>query len=85
MLLRAEITEEIIGSFFVVYRNFGFGFHEAVYKNAFAIELGFRGIEVSREVPVEVYYRGVAAGTYRIDMLVAQSVIVEVKSAFNDY
>lgn len=81
MLLRGEITEQIIGSFFVVYRHFGFGFRESVYKTAMAIELGFRGIEVKREVPVEVYYRGVAAGTYRIDMLVAQSVIVEVKSA----
>ena len=32
-------------------------------------------------MPVEVQYRGVVAGTYRIDMLVAQSVIVEVKSS----
>jgi GxxExxY protein len=80
MLLRAEITEQLIGSFFVVYRVLGFGFLETVYKNALAIELGFRGIEVRREVPVEVQYRGLLAGTYRIDMLVAQSVIVEVKS-----
>jgi GxxExxY protein len=81
MLLQAEITEQIIGSFFVVYRHFGFGFLESVYKTAMAIELSFRGIEVKREVPVEVQYRGVVAGIYRIDMLVAQSVIVEVKSS----
>src|SRR5947207_4177839 len=79
VLLQAELTEEVIGSFFVVYRHFGFGFKESVYKNALAIEFGFRRIEARREVPVEVFYRGLSAGTYRIDMLVDQSVIVEAK------
>jgi GxxExxY protein len=80
VLLQAELTEEVIGSFFVVYRHFGFGFKESVYKNAMTIEFGFRGIDVRREVPVEVFYRGLSAGTYRIDMLVEQSVIVEAKT-----
>ena len=75
-----KLTEEVIGSFFVVYRHFGFGFTESVYKNALAIEFGFRRIEARREVPVEVFYRGLSAGTYRIDMLVDQSVIVEAKT-----
>jgi GxxExxY protein len=81
VLLQAELTEEVIGSFFVVYRHFGFGFKESVYTNAMTIEFGFRGIDVRREVPVEVFYRGLSAGTYRIDMLVEQSVIVEAKAA----
>jgi GxxExxY protein len=79
-LLHAEITEVIIGGFHTVYRYFGSGFLEAVYKNALAIELGRRGLVVRREVPVELTYLGIPVGTYRIDLLVNDKVIVESKA-----
>lgn len=79
-LLHAEITNPIIGGFHTVYRYFGFGFVEAVYKNALAVELGRRGLIVRREVPVELAYLGVPVGTYRIDLLVNDKVVVEVKA-----
>lgn len=79
-LLQANVTDKIIGSFFEVYRELGYGFLESVYANAMAIELGRRNQAVRREVPVQVYYAGVAVGTFCFDMLVEEVVLVEVKS-----
>lgn len=79
-LLHRELTDEIIGGCYTVYRALGFGFVENVYRNALAVELGRRGLKATREVPVEVCYLGVPVGTYRIDLLVCDKVIVEVKA-----
>lgn len=75
-----EYHDKIIGAFFAVYNELGFGFLESVYSNAMAIELGKRAIAVRREVPVEVLYKGVGVGTFRVDLLVADAVLVEVKA-----
>lgn len=80
-LLHAEITDQVIGAFFEVYRRLGYGFLETPYKNALAVELGFRGLKVAREVPVEIQYRGVGVGIYRIDMLVETKVLIEAKAS----
>ena len=58
-LLHRELTQTIIGGCYTVYRALGFGFLESVYRNALAVELGWLGLEVKREVPVEIPYRGV--------------------------
>ena len=79
-LLHRALTDEIIGGCYSVYRALGHGFLENVYKNALAVELGRRGLSVKREVLVEVCYLGVSVGTYRIDLLVEDKVIVEVKA-----
>jgi len=80
-LLQADITDKIIGAFFAVYRELGFGFLESVYANALAVELGSRGVVVRREVPVEVLYKGAGVGTFRFDMLVEGAVLVEIKAS----
>lgn len=51
-----------------------------MYANALAIELGLRGIEVAREAPTQVHWKGHSVGIYRIDLLVSGCVIVEVKT-----
>jgi GxxExxY protein len=81
VLLHATITEQILGAFFQVYRILGFGFLEAIYANALAVELGRRGLAIRREVPVEVHYEGVSVGTYRFDILVAGVVLIEIKAS----
>lgn len=53
---------------------------EAVYANSLVVELSRRGLKAKREVPVQLHYLGVPVGTYRVDMLVNDTVIVEVKS-----
>jgi GxxExxY protein len=80
MLLESDVTERIIGAYFEVYRDLGFGFLEAIYSNAIAVELDRRGMNVKREVPVEVVYAGVPVGSYRLDMVIEHTVVVEIKA-----
>jgi len=75
-----ELTGRIIAASFAVHREFGFGFLEAVYRRALAVELQFQGISVAQEVPYELFYRGVSVGLYRADLVVDSQVIVETKT-----
>jgi GxxExxY protein len=79
-LLFQELTKSILACFYAVYDSLGYGFLENVYCNALAVELRRRGHRVSREVLTPVYYRGVQVARYRIDFVVDDAVIIEVKS-----
>ena len=78
-LAHADITEAIIGAAFEVHKTLGYGFLEAVYRNAMAVELRNRGFDPSIETRMEVHYKGEPVGTYIADMLVNDTVIVEFK------
>jgi GxxExxY protein len=79
-LLEEKLTGSIIGAFYEVYDDVGFGFMESNYQRAMRIELELRGHHVVREHPVHTFYKGVQTGFYRVDLLVDDRVIVEVKS-----
>lgn len=79
-LLHGDITGEIISAFYSVYNELGYGFIASVYVRALAIELFQRRMQVAREVPVTVFYKGVTVGTYRADLVVADTVVVEVRA-----
>jgi GxxExxY protein len=79
-VIEKELSYKIVGGFYAVYNDFGYGFLENVYANALALELETRDLKVQREVPVEICYLGKPVGLYRIDMLVNGRVLVEVKS-----
>src|SRR5262249_37759272 len=79
-LTEAALTSAIIGAFYDVYNELGFGFSESVYVRALQVELKMRGIRSQREAPVEVVYRDEDVGFFRIDLLVDRRVIVEVKT-----
>lgn len=79
-LLERELTGEVIGAFYDVYNYFGYGFLEAVYANALAAELAFRGIRARREATVTVRYRNVRVGVYRSDLTVEEKVVIELKA-----
>lgn len=79
-LLYADLTQAIIDAFFVVYNKLGFGFLENVYVGALVLELRRRGHSVAREVLVPVFYDGVVVARYRMDLIVDDCVVVEVKS-----
>ena len=49
-----EITEQIIGASFEVFRELGYGFLERVYQQAMKVELELRGLKVEIEVDIEV-------------------------------
>ena len=55
-LLHKEITDQILKAFYKVYNALGYGFLEKVYEGALAIELRQMGLQVERQVPIEVYY-----------------------------
>lgn len=63
-----------------MYNTLGYGFLENVYRNALAVELEKRGLKVAREVPVQVFYRGVVVGHYRMDIVVEGHILIEVKA-----
>ncbi|MDI1243635.1 MAG: GxxExxY protein [bacterium] len=81
MLKHAETTGKIIKAFFTVYNDLGYGFLEKVYENALVLELGALGLSVEQQMPISVYYRGVLVGDYFADLVIADCVIVELKSA----
>jgi GxxExxY protein len=78
--LHQEITESIIACFFAVYDRLGFGFLENVYCGAMTHELRRRGHRVSREVLTPVYYDGVKVARYKMDFVVDDVVVLEIKS-----
>ena len=79
-LIEREPTNHVIGAFFEVYNTLGFGFLERVYADALEIELMERGRTVRREVMVPIWYKGRQISPQRIDMIVDEKVLVEIKS-----
>jgi len=76
----SEITDQIIGSFFDVYNNLGSGFLEPVYENALVICLEQKGLKVEQQIPIQVRFQDRVVGEFRADLLVDNSVIVELKA-----
>ena len=79
-LAERELTERIIGVFFSVYNELGYGFIESVYENAMCVALREAGIEISRQVPFSIEFRGQIVGDYRADLIADQRVILEIKA-----
>jgi len=76
-----ELTEKIIAAAIEVHRTLGPGLLESAYEDCLCRELALRGIPFERQKPLPVEYKGMKIETsYRIDILVANAVVVEVKS-----
>jgi GxxExxY protein len=75
-----EITGQVIGAAIEVHRELGPGFLESVYEAALVVELRHRGIPFIRQLCVPVVYRGVDVGLHRLDLFVADQVVVELKA-----
>ena len=76
-----EIAREIVDASMKVHRALGPGLLESVYEIVLAHELGQRGLEVTRQVPVAVRYENIQIdGGFRADLIVEDKVIVELKS-----
>jgi len=80
-LLHDSISRSIIGAFYEVYNALGFGFLEHVYVSALDNELRERGHAVSREFGVNVLYKNRVIAVQRLDMVVDDRVVVEIKSS----
>jgi len=77
-----EISSKIIGAAINVHRELGPGLLESVYRYCMEIELKELGLKVRCEVPLPVIYRGspITDNGFRLDLLVEESVVVELKS-----
>ena len=75
-----DITYAINGAVFEVIRVLGPGFLEKVYENALLIELKSRGLKAESQVSIKVLYKDDVVGEYIADILVEESVIVELKT-----
>ena len=76
-----ETTERIIGCAYTLQNALGVGFLEKVYENALAHELRKAGLRVEQQKPLRVMYDGVVVGEYAADLVVDDSIIVELKAA----
>lgn len=79
-ILEAERCHCIVGAFLTVYNYFGYGLNERTYAGALAFELSERGHLVARELLVDIRYRNRHVATQRLDMVIDDKVIVELKS-----
>jgi len=79
-LAHSELTHQIIGAFYDVYNALGYGFVESVYAKALPIALATRGLRCQTEVPLPVFYRSHRVGEFRADMIVSDTIIVEIKA-----
>ena len=70
----------VIGAAIEVHRNLGPGYLESVYEEALGIEFGLLGIRFARQVSVSVSYKGRPVGEGRLDYLVGECLIVELKA-----
>ncbi len=79
--LHKALTSEIIKHFYTVYNNLGYGFLEKVYEKALKYELAINGLYVERQKPITVYYKQELVGKYFADLIVEDTVIIELKAA----
>ena len=79
-LLHEELTGSVIGAFYEVYKTLGHGYLESLYATALEWELLARGHRVARELGVRVFYKHVELGMQRLDMVVDDALVVEIKS-----
>ncbi|PYK53564.1 MAG: GxxExxY protein [Verrucomicrobia bacterium] len=76
----SEISEVIIGAAISVHRELGPGFLETIYEQALGVEFALRGIAFVRQKPVPLFYRDHQIGEHRLDFVVEDRIIVELKA-----
>lgn len=76
----SELTGKILGAFFQVQKELGFGFSEKVYEGAMEVLLLELGLQVARQQDINVYFRGEIVGEYRADLILNGLVLLELKS-----
>ncbi|UOE49466.1 GxxExxY protein [Mucilaginibacter sp. SMC90] len=76
----SELTGKIIGCAMKVHSTLGNGFQEAIYQRCLEIELYKQGLLFSRELEMIIFYEGTEVGRRRVDFLVDEKVMVELKA-----
>jgi GxxExxY protein len=74
-----DLCHQIVGIFYSVYNELGYGFLEAVYEEAY-IGLTEAGLNVARQVATPIWFRGKSIGEYKADLVVNNAVLLELKA-----
>ncbi len=74
------LTGKIIAAAIDVHKKLGPGFVESIYENALVYELERRGLKVDQQVSVKVYYDDLLVGYHRLDLVVEDTIVVELKA-----
>lgn len=77
----SELTGKILGAFFQVHKELGYGFSEKIYENSLVILLNEMGLKVEPQVELPVYFHGQKVGEYKADLIVNDVVLLELKAA----
>jgi GxxExxY protein len=80
-LIEERLTHSAISAFFEVYNTLGYGFLEHVYTLALERELVARGHKIAREFWVSVFYKGDELCKQRLDMVVDDKLVIEIKAS----
>lgn len=79
-MIHDDLTEKILAACFEVSNELGCGFLESVYQNALLIALDEKGLGVQAQVPLKVMFRNRVIGEFFPDIIVEESVLVELKA-----
>lgn len=77
------LTEKIIGCAIEVHKRLGPGFLESIYENALIIELQRQELRVEQQREVVIRYDGVEVGRHRLDLIIDDTIVVELKAVKN--
>jgi GxxExxY protein len=80
MRIDDPLTHQIIGCAMNVHNVLGNGFQEVIYQRALEIEMREAGIDFARELEIPIHYKEQEIGTRRVDFLVGNKVMVELKA-----
>jgi len=78
-----DLTEKIIGCAIEVHKKLGPGFLESIYENAFIIELQKQHLQVERQREAIIKYDGIQVGRHRFDLIIDDTIVVELKAVKN--
>ncbi len=78
-----SLTENIIGCAITVYKKLGPGFLESIYENAFIIELQKQNLQIERQREVVIKYDDFEVGRHRLDLIINNTIVVELKAVKN--
>jgi len=79
-LAHEELTGRIIACAIEVHKALGPGFLESIYEAGMVVELNRAGLKVEQQKPLPIYYREVLVGEHRLDLLVENLIVVELKA-----
>ena len=78
-----DLTDKIIGCAIEVHKRLGPGFLESIYENALILELEKHNLHVQRQQEVIVKYDGIEVGRHRLDLILNDTIVVELKAVKN--